>query len=47
MAEIKEFASEQGDVCKRRLGGFACKADHVAAFKSFWLVYAFVYALAI
>jgi hypothetical protein len=47
MAETEEFASEQSDVCKRRLCGFAYKANHVATFKSFCLVYAFMYALII
>ncbi len=47
MAETEEFASAQSDVCKRRLCGFAFRANHVAAFKSFWIMYAFMYAFKI
>lgn len=46
-AETVEFAHKFSEVCKQRLCGFAWRANHVATFKSFKIVYAFMYALII
>ncbi len=47
MAETEEFASEPSDGFKRRLCGFTWKVNRMAAFKSFKIMFAFVYALEI